>query len=104
MGLFRNRGPDILPAIADNEGRISRVIEEGREWMDRADDSNLDEGYNLAETAANLLEAGELAPMHVPPSQRVAVLRGEKGDVRATRVLLEEFVAMLEPYRLAEED
>jgi hypothetical protein len=37
MGFFRKRDADILPSVADNEGRIRRVIEEGRTWMENAD-------------------------------------------------------------------
>jgi len=100
MGFFRKRDADILPSVADNEGRIRQVIEEGRTWMDSADVSNLEQGYDLAETAANLLEAGELSPMNTPPTQRIAMLRAGQPDVEATRELLREFIELLEPYKL----
>jgi hypothetical protein len=102
MGFFRKRDADILPSVADNEGRIRRVIEEGRTWMDSADVSIIEQGYDLAETAANLLEAGELSPMNIPPTQRIAVLRAGQPDIEAVRDLLGEFIEMLEPYKLEE--
>jgi hypothetical protein len=102
MGFFRKRDADILPSVPDDEGWIRRVIKEGRVWMGSADVSNIGTGYDLAETAANLLEAGELAPMHIPPTQRITVLRAGPPDVEATRRLLGEFIQLLEPYALEE--
>jgi hypothetical protein len=99
MGFFRKRDDDILPSVADNEGRIARVIQEGRAWMDSAEVSSIETGYDLAETAASLLEAGELAPMNIPPTQRIAVLRAGPPDVEAARRLLGEFIELLEPHQ-----
>jgi hypothetical protein len=68
--------------------------------MESADVSSIETGYDLAETAANLLESGELAPMNIPPTQRIAVLRAGQPDIEATRRLLGEFIGLLEPYVL----
>ena len=104
MGFFRKRDDNILPSVADNEAWVRRVIEEGRAWMDSADVSNIETGYDLAETAANLLEAGELVPMNIPPTQRIAVLRAGEPDLGAARRLLGEFIELLEPHQLEEKE
>jgi hypothetical protein len=33
MGYFRKRTPDILPAVADNEGWITRITDRSNEWL-----------------------------------------------------------------------
>jgi hypothetical protein len=98
LGFFRNRSENAMPAIADNEGRITRVITNGREWLAR-EDAPWDEGLNLAETAANLLEAGELTAMRDPPTRRVGLMRKGQPDLPALRTLMAEYLQMLEPYR-----
>jgi hypothetical protein len=59
LGFFRNRGPDILPAVVDQDGYLTRVVADGKKWIAKPN-ASWEEGFNLAETAANLLEAGEL--------------------------------------------
>jgi hypothetical protein len=59
LGFFRNRGPDILPAVVDQEAYVTRVVADGKKWIAKPD-ASWREGLNLAETAANPLEAGEL--------------------------------------------
>jgi hypothetical protein len=98
LGFFRNRGENAMPAITDNEGRITRVINEGKAWLDRGDKS-WDEGLKLAETAANLLEAGELVAMRDPPTRRVGLLRQGEQDIPGLSQLLTEYLMLLEPHR-----
>jgi hypothetical protein len=57
-------------------------------------------GLDLAEVSANLLEAAQLAPMHILPSRQVILLRNGQPDMPALRALLEKFTSILEPYEL----
>jgi len=54
---------------------------------------------NLAETAANLLEANQLVPMRDLPTHRVALLREGSPDPSALRELLTDLLNQIEPYR-----
>lgn len=104
MGFFRNRGPNILPAVPDREGRVTKVIQDGRAWLAESNlKPNWDRGYDIAETAAHLIEAGELAPMRIPPTQRLNMLKLKTPDPAPLQKLLDEFLTTLEPYRLTEE-
>lgn len=98
LGFFRNRGPDILPAEADREGRITRVINEGIAWIEQTD-ASWNEGLDLAETAAHLLEAGELIPMREPPTREIDMMRQGQPDLPALRGLLQKYIEILEPYK-----
>jgi hypothetical protein len=106
MGFFRNRGTDTIPEVVDHEGRATRAVAEGKKWLA---DPNADwaEGLDIAERAANLLEAGQLIAMHDLPTRQVDLLRrpGRGGapaqpDMPALRALVEKFTAILEPYQL----
>jgi len=98
MGFFRNRGPDILPAAVDREGRVTRVVTDGKKWLEQPD-ATWDQGLDLAETAANLLEAGELIAMREPPTRQVDLMRQGKPDLPALRALLQKYIEILEPYK-----
>jgi Cellulase (glycosyl hydrolase family 5) len=100
LGFLRNRGPDILPAVPDAEERVTKVVEEGRAWLAEPN-PDWDKGSDIAEAAAYLIESAELAPMHVPPTQRLNMLQRETLDPVRLRALLEEFLTTLEPYRIA---
>jgi hypothetical protein len=102
MGFFRNRGPDILPAQADREGRITRVVTEGNTWLDQPDGSWGD-GLDLAETAAHLLEAGELIAMREPPTRTVRLMRQGQPDLPTLRTLLRGYIEILDPYKRPEQ-
>jgi hypothetical protein len=98
LGFFRNRGPNIVPAVADQEGWVTRVTENGRKWLSNPNPS-WNEGLDLAETAANLLESGELVPMREPPTRQVELIRRGQPDLSALRALLRTYIETLEPYR-----
>jgi hypothetical protein len=103
LGFFRHRGPDILPAVPDAEGRVTQIIMDGRAWLAATNKQpNWDRGYDIAETAAHLIEAGELAPMHIPPTQRLRLLQRKTPDLPPLQKLLEEFLTILEPWQVAE--
>ncbi len=98
MGFFRKRAPDILPAVADSEGWVSRILDSSKAWLNNPDRTWKD-GLDIAETSANLLEAAELAPMRVPPTWEVERLREGEENLNALKALLVTFAGQLEPYR-----
>jgi hypothetical protein len=97
MGIFRNRGRDIVLEQPDREDRVTRTIEEARNWLA---DPNADwnEGLDIAEVAAHLLESAQLVPLHDLPTRRVEMLRRGREDRQALRALLEKDIAALQPY------
>jgi hypothetical protein len=97
LGFFRNREENILPAVADNEGWVTRIVNNGNKWLEKSD-TTWSEGLDIAETAAHLLEAGELAPMRIPPTWEVQMMRRGKPDLPALRVLFQRYIDMLIPY------
>ncbi len=101
LGFFRNRGPNIFPSVADNEGWVTRVVANGKKWLDQPDGS-WNEGLDLVEEAANLLEAGELIAMREPPTRQVDLMRKRQPDLPALRALLQKYIEILEPYERKE--
>jgi hypothetical protein len=97
MGIFRNRGPEVVLEVPDREGRVTRAIADARAWLSNSTgDWNV--GLDRAEVAANLLESAQLVPLHELPTRRVAVLRRRPEDRPALRALLEEQISALQPY------
>jgi hypothetical protein len=98
MGYFRKRTVDILPAVPDNEGWITRITDQGNNWLD---DPKPDwkEGLDIAETAAHLLESGELTAMRIPPTWEVEMLQQGEVDMKALRELIIKFRDQLEPFK-----
>jgi hypothetical protein len=98
MGFFRKRSADILPAVPDQEGWVTKVIDQSNKWLSNPDRA-WEEGLDIAETAAHLLEAGELTAMRILPTWQVEMLR--QGDVNITSLeeLIVKFRIQLEPYK-----
>lgn len=88
LGFFRNRGPNILPSEADREGWVTRVVANGKKWLTQPD-GTWEQGLDLAEEAANLLESGELIAMREPPTREVDLLRKGEPNLPALRTLLQ---------------
>ncbi|MGO8764380.1 MAG: hypothetical protein ACLQSR_04500 [Limisphaerales bacterium] len=97
MGIFRNRGPDVVLEQPDREGRVTRTITDASNWLA---DSNGDwrTGLNIAETAANLLESAQLVPLHELPTSKVEKLRRGPEDRATLKTLLENDIVSLRPY------
>jgi hypothetical protein len=97
MGIFRNRGPGVVLEQPDREGRVTREIARARAWLA---DPNGDwkAGLDIAETAANLLESGQLVPLNELPTRRVESLRRGFENRQALRSLLEKYIAALAPF------
>jgi hypothetical protein len=98
MGFFRKRTTDILPAVPDQEGWVTKVIEQSDKWLKDPERSWKD-GLDLAETGAHLLEAGELTSMRIPPTWEVEMLRQGEINMKALKELIIKFISKLEPYR-----
>jgi hypothetical protein len=99
MGFFRKRTADILPAVPDREGWVTRVVDSSYTWL-KDSARTWKDGLDIAETAAHLLEAAELAPMRIPPTWEVEKLRDGDVDLKALKELIVKFKDQLEPFRL----
>jgi len=98
MGFFRKRTEDILPAITDNEGWVTRIIERSDKWL-KDPQAGWNDGLDIAETAAHLLESGELVPMRIPPTWEVEMLRDKEPDMASLKEIINRFKNQLEPYK-----
>ena len=98
LGFFRNRGTDAVLEDPDREGWVTRTVEGAKQWLSD-EDASYQKGLNLAETAANLLEANQLVSMRHLPSASVARLREDDADQAALRRTLAELLDRLEPYQ-----
>jgi hypothetical protein len=98
LGLYRNRSTNVVLEFPDREGWVTRTVTNGWHWLNTTNASYAD-GLNLAETAANLLEANQLVAMRELPSRRVALLRDDAPDPPALREFLADLLKKLEPYR-----
>ena len=99
LGFFRNRGTNAVEEMPDRENHLTQAVAKNKRWLS---DPNPDwqEGLDLAEVSANLLESAQLFPMHALPTRQVDLLRSSPPDVASLRLLLEKFTSSLEPYQL----
>jgi hypothetical protein len=105
LGMFRNRGREILPEVADAEGRVTQAVNESKKWL--ADpNATWEEGLDIAERSANLLEAGQLVAMHDLPTRTVDLMRSrrpgqqQQPDLPALRVIVQKYMDALVPWQL----
>jgi hypothetical protein len=99
MGFFRKRTADILPAIPDKEGWVTMIMDQSDKWL-KDPEGTWKDGLEIAETAAHLLEAGELTAMRIPPTQEVEMLRQGEANLKVLKKLIIKFKDQLEPYRI----
>jgi Glycosyl hydrolases family 2, TIM barrel domain len=99
LGIYRNRSSNIVMEVPDREGWVTRTVNNSKTWLANTNGAYAD-GLNLAETAANLLEANQLIAMRDLPTRRVVLLRESEPDPAALRAFLSDLVAKLEPYEL----
>jgi hypothetical protein len=97
MGIFRNRGPDVVLERPNREGRVARTIADASNWLANPDAAWI-RGLDTAEIAANLLESAQLVPLHELPTRQVEVLRRGPEDRPALKALLEQDIAALQPF------
>lgn len=98
LGIFRNRSAQITQEFPDREGKVTRTVTGGMKWLNDPQ-AVYGAGLQLAETAANLLEANQLVPMRDLPTRRVALMRDAAPDRAALHDLLASLLKMLEPYQ-----
>lgn len=98
LGFFRNRGANIVLEEPDREGWVTRTVAAARTWLA---DANPDwkSGLQIAETEANLLEAGQLIAMHQPPLRTVYLLEAGQPDMPALQTAIRKYTEILEPYQ-----
>ena len=97
MGIFRNRGENLVLENPDREGKLTRVIRDAHRWLGDPN-STWDAGLDIAEVAANLLESAQIAPMRELPLRQVELLRQGQEDREALKAILEKDILMLQPY------
>ena len=98
LGLYRNRSTNVVLELPDREGWVTRTVTNGWNWMNRTNASYA-QGLDLAETAANLLEANQIVAMRDLPTRHVAQFREETPDMVALCEFLADLLHKLEPYR-----
>jgi hypothetical protein len=98
MGFFRKRTADILAAVPDQEGWVTKITDQSDQWL-KDPEGTWKDGLDIAETSAHLLEAGELTEMRIPPTWEVEMLRQGEVDMKALKELIVKFKDQLEPYK-----
>jgi hypothetical protein len=99
LGMFRDRDKDVMPAVPDREGAVTRAVTNNKKWLADAN-AGWEAGLDLAEISANLLEAGQLIAMNDPPTRTVELLRKGAPNMAALRAAIEKYTAILEPNQL----
>jgi hypothetical protein len=97
MGIFRNRGDDLVLEIPDREGKLTHVIQEAHRWLGDPN-STWEAGLHIAEVAANLLESAQIAPMRELPLREVELLRKGQENRQSLKAVLEKDIQILQPY------
>jgi aryl-phospho-beta-D-glucosidase BglC (GH1 family) len=99
MGIFRNRGQNVVLEQPDREGKVTRVIGDAQKWL--ADpNSQWKPGLDIAEVAANLLESAQIVPLRELPTRQVEILRRGQEDRQTLKAIMEKDILMLQPYIL----
>jgi hypothetical protein len=96
IGVFRNRGADVVLEEPDREGLLSGALEDANAWLKAANPDWFD-GLVVAESEANFLEANQLVGLRDLPTRRLDLLRAGH-DMAALRKLIEEFTTELAPF------
>lgn len=102
-GFYRNRGAGALRADVGQEDYVERAIyyadralRQTRRPRRRDHSGDAGELLEACEFAANLLEAGELVPMDVPPTAKIAAYRRQENpDCDEIRDFLGELIETL---------
>jgi hypothetical protein len=97
IGIFRNRGQNIVLEQPDREGKLTKVIGDAQKWLTDPN-STWKSGLDIAEVAANLLESAQIAPMRELPLREVELLRKGQENRQALMAVLEKYIIMLRPY------
>ena len=84
LGIFRNRGPDVVLEDPDRESWVTTAVADGKTRL-ASPNPDWNDGLRIAEIEANLLEAAQLVPMRVLPTRTVYLLRAGQPDIPALR-------------------
>ena len=103
LGFFRNRGKNVVEEVPDRESHLTEAVAKNGEWLANPN-AEWKAGLDLAEISANLIEAAQLAPMHILPSREVILLREGQPNLPALRSILLNFNSLLDPYQLPAND
>ncbi len=87
VGCFRNRDLDtIVPEKANREREANKALAKLERLLSDSDadafsyqGTKIDDLLEVCEHMANLLECGQLTPMQIPPTARIAAMRKHKG-------------------------
>jgi hypothetical protein len=98
LGVFRNRGANVVLEQPDREGWVTRAVTDAKKWLsDPAQD--WEAGIRIAEIEANLLEASQLIAMRELPTRIVALLRADSPDLPGLRSAIQKFTERLVPWQ-----
>jgi hypothetical protein len=97
LGIFRNRGPNVVLEDPDRESWVTTAVADGKAWL-ASPNPDWNDGLRVVEIEANLLEAAQLVPMRILPTRTVYLLRAGKPDIPALRSAISQYVGLLEPY------
>lgn len=87
QGFYRNRTSTNIPENVDRELVASALVDRIGDWLSQQEPS-AEDGLDLAEQGANLLEAAQMVPMRRPPTTTVRMLRAGSRELDPIRVLL----------------
>jgi hypothetical protein len=96
LGIFRNRGRDVVLEEPDREGLLSGALQDADKWLHNPAPDWFD-GLVIAETEVNFLEANQLVGLRDLPSRRLEALRAGH-DMEGLRKLVQEFSGALTPF------
>lgn len=97
MGIFRNRGQDVVLEMPDRESNATHKVADARKWLENPN-GDWAAGLDIAEALANFLESAQLVPLRELPTRQIEMLRRGPENRPALRSLMEKDIAVLQPY------
>ena len=97
MGIFRNEGDNRVLENPDRESWVTVPLQRGAKWLAAAN-PDWNEGLEIAETEADMLEANQLIAMRFPPTLAIQKLRAGPPNIAALRAIMQDYAALLTPY------
>jgi len=97
MGIFRNEGDNRVLENPDRESWVTTPLQRSAKWLAAAN-PDWNEGLEIAETEADMLEANQLVAMRFPPTLAIQKLRAGPPNIPALRAVIQGYVSLLTPY------
>ena len=97
MGIFRNEGDNRVLENPDRESWVTTPLQRSAKWLAAAN-PDWNEGLEIAETEADMLESNQLVAMRFPPTLAIKKLRAGAPNIAALRAAMQEYAALLTPY------